>query len=213
MRAMSPRLLFIGAGAIGSYLGASRPGPGHDVTPGRPLARAGRGHPRPGPQGHRPARALRGAAGGGSTSTRRSGSGPTSTSHSSPIKAYDTAWATHHGPAPPGPAGYVVSAQNCWNDPGVAAIAGPERSVGPRHVQDRRSLSGSPVTSSAAPKREAALGTTSSAPESTTGRSRPGSRRWPKMLGHRRRQGHATISGASAGPSSAPMPWAIRSRP
>jgi 2-dehydropantoate 2-reductase len=29
-----------------------------------------------------------------------------------------------------GPAGYVVSAQNCWNDPGVAAIAGPERSVG-----------------------------------------------------------------------------------
>src|SRR6185503_9442422 len=28
------------------------------------------------------------------------------------------------------PEGYVVSAQNCWNDPIVASIAGAERSVG-----------------------------------------------------------------------------------
>jgi 2-dehydropantoate 2-reductase len=46
------------------------------------------------------------------------------------MKAYDTAWATHMALPRLGPAGYVVSAQNCWNDPGVAAIAGQERSVG-----------------------------------------------------------------------------------
>ena len=46
------------------------------------------------------------------------------------MKAYDTAWATHLALPHLAPGGYVVSAQNCWNDPGVAAIAGQERSVG-----------------------------------------------------------------------------------
>ena len=46
------------------------------------------------------------------------------------MKAYDTAWATHMALPRLGPAGYVVSAQNCWNDPIVASIAGAERSVG-----------------------------------------------------------------------------------
>ena len=46
------------------------------------------------------------------------------------MKAYDTAWATHMALPRLGPDGYVVSAQNCWNDPGVAAIAGHDRSVG-----------------------------------------------------------------------------------
>ena len=46
------------------------------------------------------------------------------------MKAYDTAWATWMALPHLKPEGYVVSAQNCWNDPIVASIAGAERSVG-----------------------------------------------------------------------------------
>jgi 2-dehydropantoate 2-reductase len=46
------------------------------------------------------------------------------------MKAYDTAWATWMALPHLKPEGYVVSAQNCWNDPIVASIAGVERSVG-----------------------------------------------------------------------------------
>jgi 2-dehydropantoate 2-reductase len=78
------------------------------------------------------------------------------------MKAYDTAWATHMALPRLGPAGYVVSAQNCWNDPGVAAIAGQERSVGlvmskiavalwePGHVSAARRRAAAPATTSSA---------------------------------------------------------------
>jgi 2-dehydropantoate 2-reductase len=46
------------------------------------------------------------------------------------MKAHDTARPTHMTLPRLGPAGYGVSAQNCWNDPTLAAIAGPDRWVG-----------------------------------------------------------------------------------
>jgi 2-dehydropantoate 2-reductase len=46
------------------------------------------------------------------------------------MKAYDTAWATQLALRHLAPDGYVVSAQNCWPDPVVAAVAGPSRAVG-----------------------------------------------------------------------------------
>jgi 2-dehydropantoate 2-reductase len=46
------------------------------------------------------------------------------------MKAYDTAWATQLALRHLAPHGYVVSAQNCWPDPVVAAVAGPTRAVG-----------------------------------------------------------------------------------
>src|SRR5262249_45409211 len=45
------------------------------------------------------------------------------------MKAYDTAWATQLALRHLAPGGYVVSAQNCWPDPVVAAVAGPGRAV------------------------------------------------------------------------------------
>ena len=46
------------------------------------------------------------------------------------MKAYDTAWATQLALRHAGPAGAVVSAQNCWPDPIVARIAGATRAIG-----------------------------------------------------------------------------------
>jgi 2-dehydropantoate 2-reductase len=46
------------------------------------------------------------------------------------MKVYDTAWATQLALRHAGPAGAVVSAQNCWPDPIVAEIAGASRSIG-----------------------------------------------------------------------------------
>ncbi|HEX9409140.1 MAG TPA: 2-dehydropantoate 2-reductase [Methylomirabilota bacterium] len=126
---MSPRILFIGAGAIGSYLGAFLSRSGHDVTlvdpwPEQVEAIRARGISVTGP--HEPFEA-RPTALHVHEAQRLA---PDFDVAFVAMKAYDTAWATHMALPRLGPAGYVVSAQNCWNDPGVAAIAGPERSVG-----------------------------------------------------------------------------------
>jgi 2-dehydropantoate 2-reductase len=126
---MAKRMLFIGAGAIGSYLGAFLARAGHDVTLVDPWPEQ-------------------------VETLRRQGiavSGPHDPFEARPtalhvhelqrlgadfdiafiaMKAYDTAWATWMALPHLGPEGYVVSAQNCWNDPIVASIAGAERSVG-----------------------------------------------------------------------------------
>ena len=126
---MSPRLLFIGAGAIGSYLGGFLSRAGHDVTlvdpwPEQVEAIRGRGLKVTGP--HEPFEARPAAL--HVHEAQRLGADLDIAFVA--VKAYDTAWATHRALPHLGPAGYVVSAQNCWNDPAVAAIAGPERSVG-----------------------------------------------------------------------------------
>ena len=126
---MAKRMLFIGAGAIGSYIGSFLARAGHDVTLVDPWPEQ-------------------------VEAVRRGGisvSGPHDPFAANPtalhvhelqrlgadfdiafiaMKAYDTAWATWMALPHLKPEGYVVSAQNCWNDPIVASIAGAERSVG-----------------------------------------------------------------------------------
>ena len=126
---MTKRLLFVGAGAIGSYLGGHLARAGHDVTLIDPWAEQ-------------------------VETIRRDGlavEGPHEPFVARPtavhlheaarlprdfeivfvaMKAYDTAWATQLALRHAAPAGAVVSAQNCWPDPIVASIAGATRSVG-----------------------------------------------------------------------------------
>src|SRR5262245_48555479 len=126
---MSEKILFVGAGAIGSYLGAFLARAGHDVTLVDAWAEQietirRRGIAVTGP--HEPFTAH-----------------PTAVQlHEAQrlprdfaiafvaLKVYDTAWATQLALRHLVPDGYVVAAQNCWPDPIVAAVAGPERAVG-----------------------------------------------------------------------------------
>ena len=126
---MAKRMLFIGAGAIGSYIGSFLARAGHDVTLVDPWPEQ-----------------VEAVRRGGISVT-----GPHDPFAANPsalhvhelqrlgadfdiafiaMKAYDTAWATWMALPHLKPEGYVVSAQNCWNDPIVASIAGAERSVG-----------------------------------------------------------------------------------
>ena len=126
---MGNKILVVGAGAIGSYLGAFLSRDGHDVT-------------------------LVDAWAEQVETIRRQGiavTGPHEpfTAHPAAVhlheaqrlprdfaiaiiamKVYDTAWAAQLVVRHLGPEGYVVAAQNCWPDPVVAAVAGAERAVG-----------------------------------------------------------------------------------
>jgi 2-dehydropantoate 2-reductase len=121
--------LFVGAGAVGSYLGAFLSRAGHDVTLVDPWAEQveairRRGIRVTGP--HPPFEAR-----------------PTAVHlHDAArlprdfeivvvaLKAYDTAWGAALARRHLGPEGFVVSAQNCWPDPVVARAAGAGRAVG-----------------------------------------------------------------------------------
>ena len=46
------------------------------------------------------------------------------------VKSYDTEWATHFIKRYVKPDGFFVSIQNCWNDPVIGGIVGPERALG-----------------------------------------------------------------------------------
>jgi len=46
------------------------------------------------------------------------------------MKSYDTEWSTHYIKRFLKPDAVVVSAQNCWNDPMIASIVGEERTIG-----------------------------------------------------------------------------------
>jgi 2-dehydropantoate 2-reductase len=126
---MGKKLLFVGAGAIGSYLGSFLARAGHDVT------------------------IIDGWAEQVET-IRRDGisvTGPHDPFVARPtavhlheaqklprdfeiafvaMKVYDTEWATQLAMRHLAPGGYVVSSQNCWPDPRVASMAGADRSVG-----------------------------------------------------------------------------------
>jgi 2-dehydropantoate 2-reductase len=126
---MSRKILFVGAGAIGSYLGAFLSRAGHDVTLVDPWAEQvetirQRGIAVTGP--HDPFEAR-----------------PTAVHlHEAQrlprdfdvafvaMKVYDTAWATQLAVRHLKPEGYVVASENCWPDPIVAAVVGAERAVG-----------------------------------------------------------------------------------
>ena len=126
---MAKRMLFIGGGAIGSYLGAFLARAGHEVTivdpwPEQVDTLRSRGIAVTGP--HDPFEAKPVAL--HVHELQRLGADFDIAFIA--MKAYDTAWATWMALPHLTPAGYVVSAQNCWNDPIVASIAGAERSVG-----------------------------------------------------------------------------------
>src|SRR5262250_3125272 len=127
--AMSSRILFLGGGAIGSYLGAFLSRSGHDVTivdmwPEHVEAIRARGISVTGP--HEPFVAQPTALHVHEAQRLAASFDIAFVA----MKAYDTAWATHMTLPRLAADGYVVSSQNCWNDPIVAAIAGRERSVG-----------------------------------------------------------------------------------
>ncbi len=126
---MARKLLFVGAGAIGSYLGAFLTRAGHHVTLVDPWAEQVEtirqyGISVTGP--HEPFQAQPAAV-----HLHEAARLP----HDYDVafvamKAYDTAWAAQLALRHLTPDGYVVAAQNCWPDPVVAAIAGGSRAVG-----------------------------------------------------------------------------------
>jgi 2-dehydropantoate 2-reductase len=121
--------VFVGAGAIGSYLGAFLSRAGHDVTLIDPWAEQveairARGISVTGP--HAPFEA-RPAAIHLHEAARL---GRDFEIAVVAMKAYDTAWAAPLALRHLAPDGFVVSAQNCWPDPTVAAAAGAARAVG-----------------------------------------------------------------------------------
>jgi len=123
------KLLFVGAGAIGSYLGAFLSRVGHDVTLVDPWAEQvetirQRGIAVTGP--HEPFEAR-------PTAVHLNDAARLPRDYDIAfvaMKVYDTAWATQLALRHLKPEGYVVSAQNCWPDPIVASVAGASRSVG-----------------------------------------------------------------------------------
>jgi 2-dehydropantoate 2-reductase len=126
---MGQRIVFIGAGAIGSYLGAFLSRAGHDVTLVDPWAEQveairQRGITVTGP--HDPFEARPRAV-------HLHEAARLPRDHDIAVvamKAYDTSWAAALARRHVAPGGFVVSAQNCWPDPDVAAVVGPERAVG-----------------------------------------------------------------------------------
>ena len=123
------KLLFVGAGAVGSYIGSFLSRAGHDVTFVDPWAEQvdainARGIAVTGP--HDPFTARPKAV-----HLHEAARLPADFDIAIvTMKSYDTAWAAPLAARHLGPRGYVVSAQNCWNDPVVAAMAGADRAVG-----------------------------------------------------------------------------------
>jgi 2-dehydropantoate 2-reductase len=126
---VAKRVVFVGAGAIGSYLGGHLARAGHDVTLIDPWAEQVEAIRRDGlhVEGPHDPFVVR----------------PTTVHlHEAArlprdfelafvaMKAYDTAWAAQLALRHAAPTGAIVSAQNCWPDPIVAGVVGASRAVG-----------------------------------------------------------------------------------
>src|SRR5215470_4670453 len=126
---MGKKLLFVGAGAIGSYLGSFLSRAGHDVTLVDPWAEQvdtinRQGISVTGPHDPFVARPKAVHLNEAARLPRDFDIAFVA------MKVYDTAWATQLAVRHLAPHGYVVSSQNTWPDPVVASVAGPSRSVG-----------------------------------------------------------------------------------
>jgi 2-dehydropantoate 2-reductase len=126
---MVRKLLFVGAGAIGSYLGAFLSRAGHEVTLVDPWAEQveairGRGIQVTGPHDPFEARPTAVHLHEAARLPRDFDIAVVA------MKVYDTAWAAALAARHVGAEGYVVSAQNCWPDPIVASAVGTGRAVG-----------------------------------------------------------------------------------
>jgi 2-dehydropantoate 2-reductase len=123
------KLLFVGAGAVGSYIGSMLSRAGHDVTLVDPWAEHvdainARGMSVTGPHDPFVARPK-------AVHLHEAARLPADFDMAIvTMKSYDTAWAAQLAVRHLGPTGFVVSAQNCWNDPLIASIAGADRAVG-----------------------------------------------------------------------------------
>src|SRR2546421_12999461 len=126
---MAKKLLFVGAGAIGSYLGAFLSRAGHDVTLVDPWAEQvetirQRGISVTGP--HEPFEARPAAV-----HLNEAARLPRDFDLAFvAMKVYDTAWAAQLALRHLKPEGYIVASENCWPDPVVASVAGASRSLG-----------------------------------------------------------------------------------
>ena len=126
---MSKKILFVGAGAIGSYLGAFLSRAGHAVTLVDAWAEQVDTIDRQGIA----------VTGPHDPFTARPRAVHLHEAQRLPrdfdvafvaMKVYDTEWATQLAVRHLSPEGVVVSSQNCWPDPRVAAVAGAGRSLG-----------------------------------------------------------------------------------
>lgn len=126
---MKKKLLFIGAGAVGSYLGSFLSRSGHDVTFVDPWAENVETIRRQGIRvmgPHEPFEARPAAVHLNDAALLPSDYDIAFVA----MKVYDTAWASQLALRHLAPHGYVVSSQNCWPDPVMAAVVGPTRAVG-----------------------------------------------------------------------------------
>src|SRR5262245_1231904 len=126
---MTKRVAFVGAGAIGSYLGGHLARVGHDVTLIDPWAEQVEAIRRDGlaVEGPHEPFVVRPAAVHVHEAARLPGDFELVFVA---MKAYDTAWAAQLALRHAAPDGAIVSAQNCWPDPIVAGVVGPTRALG-----------------------------------------------------------------------------------
>jgi 2-dehydropantoate 2-reductase len=126
---VSKKILFVGAGAIGSYIGAFLSRARHDVTLVDAWAEQVEAIRRQGIA----------VTGPHDPFTARPKAMHLHESQRLPrdfqivfiaMKAYDTAWAAQLALRHAAPDGLIVSSQNCWPDPIVAAVTGAQRTVG-----------------------------------------------------------------------------------
>jgi 2-dehydropantoate 2-reductase len=123
------KILFVGAGAIGSYLGAFLTRAGQDVTLIDPWAEQvetvrAKGISVTGPHDPFEARPAIYHLHEAQRLPRDFDVAFVA------MKVYDTAWATQLAARHLKPEGFVVAAENCWPDPIVASVVGKERAVG-----------------------------------------------------------------------------------
>lgn len=130
---MSPRIAIVGAGAVGGYVGAHMVQAGHDVTfidgwPAHVEAMRTSGltvtHLKDVAPFNVPVRALHITDVQGLSKER-----PIDIAFVC-VKSYDTAWAAAMIKPYLAPDGYVVSLQNCINEPVIASIVGEDRTLG-----------------------------------------------------------------------------------
>ena len=126
---MGDKIGIIGAGALGSYVGAFITRAGEDVTfidmwPEHVETMRKQGLRASGSQGDFtvPVKAMH-------LTDAQSISEPFDYAIIS-VKSYDTEWATHFIKRYVKPDGFFISLQNCWNDPVIGAIVGNDRQIG-----------------------------------------------------------------------------------
>ena len=129
----APRIAFVGAGAVGGYLGGHLARLGHDVTlidawPAHVEAIRAQGLKLTGIEASQnvtvPVPALH------LSDVQSLSKGPPIDIAFVSVKSYDTIWATQLIAPHLAPGGFVASLQNCINEPAIASVVGWGRTIG-----------------------------------------------------------------------------------